>query len=130
VEGVGAERGADDFIGGHPAEADADGGGEGDVAADDEALDVGAAPAEVGVGEAVDDGVALDVAVAEAGLPVAELFHGGLAELEGEVPGGVSSFEVAGGGGGAGAAVVDGFLAMPFSSKAMFLVASPNKVRR
>ena len=71
-------------------------------------MEIGAAATEVGVGEAVDDGVALDVAVTEAGLPVAEVLEGGLAELEGDVPGEVAAFEFAGGGAGVGAAVVDG----------------------
>ena len=102
LEGIVAERRADDFVRAHPSQTEAHCRGECHLTTQGESLNIGATTAEIGVGKAIDNRIRLDVAITEARLPVAEGFEGWLAHLEGENPCGVAPLE------GTNASIVDG----------------------
>src|SRR5262249_38280455 len=70
-----------DVVGAQPAQARIDLAGDAEIAADDEAFEIGPPEPEVGVGEAIDHGIGFEIFVAQVDVPVAELLQHGTADL-------------------------------------------------
>ena len=83
VDGIGT---AGDAVGAHPAQARPDVLAKTDIAADEIALQVGAAETEIGVCEGIDGGIRLQVFVAGVDVPIPEMLDLPVADRDAAEP--------------------------------------------